>query len=152
MPHLPGATKAGSNQDSAYSKQINFITNRYHDFKKAAIEAKKQGDKKKAVEFLKVMKGLEPMMENARKGLPIDIRKIPPPPDYDSFVVVEMTAGSKSTRPSLDRQDSTSTRLLQDFADQLKKARSLTTQFTQLGSLEKGKFSSGPGTLQNMPY
>jgi len=135
MPHLPGAEKAGSNADSAYSKQINFVTNRYNEFKKAAIEAKKNNDKKKALEYLKIMKGLEPMLENARKGLPVDIRKIPPPPDYGEFVVVEMAGTS---RPKLERQDSSTARLLQDFAEQLKKARSLTTQFTQLGSLEKG--------------
>ena len=81
------------------------------------------------------MKGLEPMLENARKGLPVDIRKIPPPPDYEEPVVVEM-GGS---RPTLQRQDSSSTRLLHDFADQLKRARSLTNQFTQLGSLDKGE-------------
>ena len=77
------------------------------------------------------------MLENARKGLPVDIRKIPPPPDYDEPVLVEMSG----PRPPLARQDSSSARLLHDFADQLKKARSLTNQFTQLGSLDKGKIS-----------
>ena len=91
----------------------------------------------KAIEYLKIMKGLEPMLENARKGLPVDIRKIPPPPDYDQPVLVEMSG----PRPPLARQDSSSARLLHDFADQLKKARSLTNQFTQLGSLDKGKIS-----------
>ena len=88
----------------------------------------------KAIEYLKIMKGLEPMLENAQKGLPVDIRKIPPPPDYDQPVLVEMSG----PRPPLARQDSSSARLLHDFADQLKKARSLTNQFTQLGSLDKG--------------
>ena len=122
------------------SKQINFVNNRYHEFKKAALEAKKNGDKRKALEYLKIMKGLEPMLENARKGLPVDIRKIPPPPDYGDFVDVEipMQRTSSSDRPRLERQDSSTTRVLQDFADQLKKSRNLTVQFTQLGSLDKG--------------
>ena len=130
--------KAGSGEDSNYTKQLNFINGRYQEFKTAALEAKKKGDKTKALEYLKIMKGLEPMLNNAQKGLPVDIRKIPPPPDYESFVVVEMKGND---RPKLDRQDSSSARLLDDFANQLKKARSLTTQFTQLGSLEKGKIT-----------
>ena len=41
--------------------------------------------------------------------------------------------------PRLQRQDSTgvSVRLLSDLASQVKKARSLSTQFTKLGNVEK---------------
>ena len=43
------------------------------------------------------------------------------------------------SRPELERQDSTglSARLLNDLAQQVKRARSLSAQFTQLGNVEK---------------
>jgi coiled-coil and C2 domain-containing protein 1 len=79
------------------------------------------------------MKGMEPMIQNAKRGLPVDIRKIPPPPDFAETPSVEFG------KEQLQRQDSsgTATRILNDLSNQVKKARSLSTQFTQLGNIEK---------------
>ena len=45
MPQLPGAVKAGVDGQSAYQKQIDFVANRYNEFKKAAMAAKKENNK-----------------------------------------------------------------------------------------------------------
>ena len=47
------------------------LKSRYRQFKQAAIDAKKSGNKQDALKFLRAMKGMEPMIQNAMKGLPI---------------------------------------------------------------------------------
>ena len=81
MPQLPGAAKAGTDGTSKYQQQLEFLTNRHAQFKKAALEAKTKGDKETAMKHLRSMKGMEKMIESAKKGLPVDIRQLPPPPE-----------------------------------------------------------------------
>ena len=133
MPHLPGALEAGSDGSSAYGKQLEFLNQRHQQFRKAALKEKEKGNKEGAMKYLKCMKGMEPMIQNAKRGLPVDIRKIPPPPDFADTPNVEFG------KEQLQRQDSsgTATRILNDLSNQVKKARSLSTQFTQLGNIEK---------------
>ena len=133
MPHLPGALEAGSDGSSAYGKQLEFLNQRHQQFRQAALKEKEKGNKEGAMKYLKCMKGMEPMIQNAKRGLPVDIRKIPPPPDFADTPKVEFG------KEQLQRQDSsgTATRILNDLSNQVKKARSLSTQFTQLGNIEK---------------
>lgn len=133
MPHLPGALEAGSDGSSAYGKQLEFLNQRHQQFRQAALKEKEKGNKEGAMKYLRCMKGMEPMIQNAKRGLPVDIRKIPPPPDFADTPKVEFG------KEQLQRQDSsgTATRILNDLSNQVKKARSLSTQFTQLGNIEK---------------
>ena len=96
MPQLDGAVKAGSDGSSKYAQQLDFLNSRYAQFKAAAIAAKAEGDKEKALGYLRSMKGMEKMIESARSGLPIDIRQLPQAPS--SVPVVEMSD------PRLQRQ------------------------------------------------
>merc|ERR1719454_1270027 len=76
MPHLPGAIEAGSDGSSAYGKQLEFLNQRHKQFRQAALKEKEKGNKEAAMKYLKCMKGMEPMIQNAKRGLPVDIRKI----------------------------------------------------------------------------
>ena len=81
MPQLDGAVSAGSDGTSKYQQQLDFLTNRHQQFKKAALTAKTAGDKEKAMSYLRSMKGMEKMIESAKSGRPIDIRQLPPAPE-----------------------------------------------------------------------
>ncbi|KAG8228410.1 hypothetical protein J437_LFUL003883, partial [Ladona fulva] len=50
-------------------------------FKKAALEAKKKGDLAQAREYLRIAKGIDPLIEASRSGLPVDMSTLPLPPE-----------------------------------------------------------------------
>ncbi|XP_023220187.1 coiled-coil and C2 domain-containing protein 1-like [Centruroides sculpturatus] len=71
-------------------KQLNFLLERQRLFKKAALESKNKGDIQQAKEYLRMSKGIEPMIEATRNGLPIDATSIPTPPQIqEDYVIVE---------------------------------------------------------------
>lgn len=56
---------------AAYEQQVSFLVNRQAAFKRAALDAKKHGDKTAAIEYLRKMKGFDNMIEAARNGLKV---------------------------------------------------------------------------------
>lgn len=71
-------------------KQLNFLLERQKLFKKAALESKNKGDIQQAKEYLRMSKGIDPMIEATRNGLPIDATSIPTPPQIqEDYVIVE---------------------------------------------------------------
>ena len=59
---------------SKCAKQLEFLQNRHEEFKKAAIQARDNGNRQEAMTFMKTMKSLQNMIEHTKNGLPCDIR------------------------------------------------------------------------------
>ena len=59
---------------SRCAKQLEFLQNRHEEFKKAAIQARDNGNREEAMKFMKTMKSLQNMIEHTKNGLPCDIR------------------------------------------------------------------------------
>lgn len=61
---------------SRNEKQLLDVLERQKIFKAAALKAKQEGDIDKAKEYLRVVKGIEPMIEASKSGLPIDFTSV----------------------------------------------------------------------------
>eukprot|EP00062_Callorhinchus_milii_P021031 gi/632977324/ref/XP_007905283.1/ PREDICTED: coiled-coil and C2 domain-containing protein 1A [Callorhinchus milii] len=71
-------------------QQLQFLENRKKQLMKAALRTKQKNDLEGAKLYLRQAKGLDPMIEAAKGGLPVDIKKVPPPPESEEdFVLVQ---------------------------------------------------------------
>lgn len=61
---------------SLMSKTIAILLERQHEFKQAALAAKKAGELEQAKEYLKTFKGIESLLNVARGGLPVDLTTV----------------------------------------------------------------------------
>ena len=59
---------------SKCQRQLEFLQNRHEEFKKAAIQARDNGNRQEAMRFMKTMKAIQDMIDHTRNGLPCDIR------------------------------------------------------------------------------
>jgi len=59
---------------SKCQRQLEFLQNRHEEFKKAAIQARDNGNKQEAMSFMKTMKAIQDMINHTKNGLPCDIR------------------------------------------------------------------------------
>nr|XP_039260231.1 coiled-coil and C2 domain-containing protein 1-like isoform X2 [Styela clava] len=135
-PKSPG--RSPSPKRSSYQSQIEFLENRQAEFKKAALAAKNKGDKVTAMDMLKKMKGFEPMIQQAKNGLKVDITKVPQPPivrtpgaQKSDDTEFEILGGSGSH----EDDDQIYKTLLDTLKEQIKKARGYSEQFTHSGDV-----------------
>uniref|UniRef100_A0A2R8ZK87 Coiled-coil and C2 domain-containing protein 1A n=1 Tax=Pan paniscus TaxID=9597 RepID=A0A2R8ZK87_PANPA len=71
-------------------QQLAFLEGRKKQLLQAALRAKQKNDVEGAKMHLRQAKGLEPMLEASRNGLPVDITKVPPAPvNKDDFALVQ---------------------------------------------------------------
>ncbi|XP_042866382.1 coiled-coil and C2 domain-containing protein 1-like isoform X2 [Penaeus japonicus] len=56
------------------------VRTRHTEYKMAALEAKKKGDKETAIMYMRIMKQLEPMLTAAESGQAVDLATLPGPP------------------------------------------------------------------------
>ncbi|XP_031551489.1 coiled-coil and C2 domain-containing protein 1-like [Actinia tenebrosa] len=75
---MPPQQQHGSlNRQGRNEQQLNFLLERQKEFKTAALKAKKQGDIEEAKKWLRMSKGLDPMIENASNGMRVDLLSVP---------------------------------------------------------------------------
>uniref|UniRef100_A0A0N4ZMP4 C2 domain-containing protein n=1 Tax=Parastrongyloides trichosuri TaxID=131310 RepID=A0A0N4ZMP4_PARTI len=65
---------------SKQEAQSYFLRRRLARFKQQAVAAKHENDMEHAKEYLRIVKGIEPMIKASDNGLPADLRKVPTPP------------------------------------------------------------------------
>ena len=63
-------------QVSRLEQQVVFLKKRHVQFKQAALDAKNAGDIEKAKEYVRSMKGLEPMIEASQNGYPVSSEEL----------------------------------------------------------------------------
>lgn len=85
LPNARGPIKRQGTvtQVSRLEQQVIFLKKRHGQFKQAALDAKNAGDIDKAKEYVRSMKGLEPMIEASQNGYPVDISQVPVPPQHN---------------------------------------------------------------------
>lgn len=62
---------------SRAQEQLVLLQQRQHELKQAALNAKKDGDIELARTYLRQAKGIDPLIEASKGGLPIDMNSIP---------------------------------------------------------------------------
>nr|XP_061791777.1 coiled-coil and C2 domain-containing protein 1A [Nerophis lumbriciformis] len=82
-------------------QQVDFLLLRRQAFLRAALHSKKTKDMTAATQHLRHAKGLDPMIEAAKSGLPVDITKIPiSPVSEDDYLLARSRTSPLSPRTS----------------------------------------------------
>lgn len=76
---------------SRAEKQMVQLQQRQRELKQAALNAKKDGDLDLAREYLRQAKGIQPLIDASKTGLPVDMNSIPLSP----LEKVELTTSQK---------------------------------------------------------
>ncbi|XP_076665307.1 lethal (2) giant discs 1 isoform X3 [Andrena cerasifolii] len=94
-PVSPSRIQLGRKQNQKASradKQMALLSQRQHELKQAALNAKKDGDLELARTYLRQAKGIDPLIEASMSGLPVDMNSIPLSP----LAKMELDAGGIS--------------------------------------------------------
>uniref|UniRef100_A0A8C8YIF9 Coiled-coil and C2 domain-containing protein 1A n=1 Tax=Prolemur simus TaxID=1328070 RepID=A0A8C8YIF9_PROSS len=118
-------------------QQLAFLEGRKKQLLQAALRAKQKNDVEGAKMHLRQAKGLEPMLEASRNGLPVDITKVPPAPiNKDDFALVQRPGPGLSQEAI--RRYGDLTKLIRQ---QHEMCLNHSNQFTHLGNIaETSKF------------
>ncbi|XP_031196417.1 coiled-coil and C2 domain-containing protein 1A isoform X2 [Mastomys coucha] len=127
----PAGRAAPKGTSTRAQQQLAFLEGRKKQLLQAALRAKQKNDVEGAKMHLRQAKGLEPMLEASRNGLPVDIAKVPPAPvNKDDFVLVQRP-GPGMSQESVRRYGEL-TKLLRQ---QHEMCLNHSTQFTHLGNI-----------------
>lgn len=77
----PSVPKKPTGAMTRADKQILLLQKRQAELKRAALTAKKDGDIELAKEYLRQAKGIDPLINASRSGLPVDMTSIPISPN-----------------------------------------------------------------------
>jgi len=78
-------------------KQLAALLERQSLFKQAALEAKKGGELSQAKEYLRMAKGLDPLIDANKAGIPVDMDTLPIPPQMKLHNASKSSTGTKRT-------------------------------------------------------
>lgn len=127
----PAGKTAPKGTSTRAQQQLAFLEGRKKQLLQAALRAKQKNDVEGAKMHLRQAKGLEPMLEASRNGLPVDIAKVPPAPvNKDDFVLVQRPGPGLSQEAV--RRYGELTKLLRQ---QHEMCLNHSTQFTHLGNI-----------------
>ncbi|XP_077426748.1 coiled-coil and C2 domain-containing protein 1A [Vanacampus margaritifer] len=99
-PQTPGGSTTPKLGAKA-QQQVDFLLLRRQAFLRAALASKKMKDMTGAAQHLRHAKGLDPMIEAAKSGLPVDITKIPiSPVSEEDFLLTRSRTSPLSPRTS----------------------------------------------------
>ncbi|NWS50194.1 C2D1A protein, partial [Probosciger aterrimus] len=138
-PRAVDATGAGTKAGSRAQQQLRFLQSRREQLLEAALGSKRRGDVEGAKLFLRQAKALEPALEASRRGLPVDISKVPEAPGIPELFLLEPRSGTRIPPEAAARFQA----LLRLLRRQHEMCVSHSKQFTQLGNLtETTKFEA----------
>ncbi|XP_078417243.1 coiled-coil and C2 domain-containing protein 1B [Cetorhinus maximus] len=119
---------------SVAQQQLEFLQNRKKQYMKAALQAKQKKNLEQAKHFLRTAKGFDPMIAAVQSGKPIDISKVPSPPeaedDDDDFIMVH-----HKDVLILPKMDEVYTHLMNLLKEQYEKCMFYSKQFIHLGNV-----------------
>ncbi|NXP15275.1 C2D1B protein, partial [Thinocorus orbignyianus] len=122
MDHLPPAAR----------EQLEFLENRKKQYMKAAIKAKKANNLEQAKTYLRTAKSFDLKIEQAKRGKPVDISKLPSPPtdDEGDFIFIH----HEDVRLS-QKADEVYAQLIKLLKDQHERCLQYSKQFMHLGNV-----------------
>jgi coiled-coil and C2 domain-containing protein 1 len=151
-PTLPSQTAAParpsishslpSGRESRQEQQHRFLTERQHQFKLAALKAKKEGATETARLYLRQANGLKPMIEASANGLPVDLTSVPKAPpgmgseaDAEYDVVQYEDAGAQPPVTSTKSRTEVYSQLEKDLVEQVGMCVRNTQHFKKSGDI-----------------
>ncbi|KAK7930219.1 hypothetical protein WMY93_006614 [Mugilogobius chulae] len=112
--------------------QLDFLLLRRQAFVRAALRSKQMKDMTGAAQHLRHAKGVDPMIEATKSGLPVDIRKVPMAPINEEDFCLARSRSSPSMSPRSSEQYHALMDLLRKQHD---KCLGLCQQFTEHGNI-----------------
>ncbi|XP_040912213.1 coiled-coil and C2 domain-containing protein 1B isoform X2 [Toxotes jaculatrix] len=130
----PDRSAASEGLSQTAVQQLEFLEGRKKQYMKAALQAKQKNDMEQAKIFLRTAKGLDPMIEAARSGKTVDIRKVPSPPgdEDEDFILVHHSDVQVS-----EKAEQVYAQLAKILKDQYEKCMTHSKQFTHLGNVSE---------------
>ncbi|XP_062920426.1 coiled-coil and C2 domain-containing protein 1B isoform X3 [Mobula hypostoma] len=123
-----------SQQNIITQQQMEFLENRKKQYMKAALQAKQKNNLEQAKHFFRTAKGFDPLILAVQNGKPIDISKVPSPPEDEQndndFIIVH----HKDVQISA-KIDEVYTHLINLLKEQHEKCMTYSKQFTHLGNV-----------------
>ncbi|XP_075062678.1 coiled-coil and C2 domain-containing protein 1A [Mixophyes fleayi] len=131
----PAAPKTSPSKSPKLSgkaaQQLQFLEGRKKQLMAAALRSKQHRDMEGAKMYLRQSKGLDPMIEAARGGLPVDITKVPSAPvNQEDFNLDQQRKGGSAAQSS-DKYN----KLMEQLKKQHDMCMSSSQQFTHLGNI-----------------
>ncbi|XP_072919106.1 coiled-coil and C2 domain-containing protein 1B isoform X1 [Hemitrygon akajei] len=127
-------------QNIIAQQQMEFLESRKKQYMKAALQAKQKNNLEQAKHFFRTAKGFDPLILAVQNGKPIDISKVPSPPEDEQndndFIIVHHNDVQISAKI-----DEVYTHLINLLKEQNEKCMTYSKQFTHLGNVaETTKF------------
>ncbi|XP_076845417.1 coiled-coil and C2 domain-containing protein 1A isoform X2 [Brachyhypopomus gauderio] len=131
-PAAPPTGSTGTPKLGAKAQQqLDFLLGRRQQFVKAALRSKQMKDMQGAAQHLRNAKGLEPMIDAAKGGLPVDISKVPSAPVSEE----DYTLSRPRTSPLSPRSTQQYGQLMERLRQQHEKCLASSQQFTHMGNV-----------------
>ncbi|XP_015266053.1 PREDICTED: coiled-coil and C2 domain-containing protein 1A [Gekko japonicus] len=80
-PERSGPLAPSPTAGSQTSPNQAVLQGRQREYKLAALRAKQEGSMEMATKYFRIAKSLDPLLESLSKGEPVDLSRLPPPPD-----------------------------------------------------------------------
>ncbi|NXG71831.1 C2D1B protein, partial [Baryphthengus martii] len=114
------------------AEQLEFLENRKKQYLKAAVKAKKENNLEQAKMYLRTAKSFDLKIEQAKRGKPVDISKLPSPPtdDEGGFIFIH----HEDVRLS-QKADEVYAQLIKLLKDQHERCLQYSKQFMHLGNV-----------------
>ncbi|NXJ62093.1 C2D1B protein, partial [Rostratula benghalensis] len=119
-------------KEESSPEQLEFLENRKKQYMKAAVKAKKANNLEQAKMYLRTAKSFDLKIEQARRGKPVDISKLPSPPtdDEGDFIFIH----HEDVRLS-QKADEVYAQLIKLLKDQYERCLQYSKQFMHLGNV-----------------
>ncbi|KAM8838486.1 coiled-coil and C2 domain-containing protein 1B [Synchiropus picturatus] len=129
---LPDRSPSKETLSPTAEQLVALLEGRKKQFMKAALQAKQRNDMEQAKTLLRTAKGLEPMVQAARSGRPVDITTLPSPPgeEEEEFIMVHHNDVQVS-----EKAEQVYSRLAKILKEQHEKCLTHSKQFTHLGNV-----------------
>ncbi|XP_069783375.1 coiled-coil and C2 domain-containing protein 1A isoform X2 [Narcine bancroftii] len=135
LPSAPSGSEnpAPKQMSSKAQQQLQFLQNRKKQFMQAALHKKQKNDLDGAKLYLRQAKGLDPMIEAAKAGLPINITKVPAAPENEEDFMLVRQKGVHVPPKTAEQYG----HLMEILKQQYEKCMKYSKQYTHLGNLSE---------------
>ncbi|XP_078387643.1 coiled-coil and C2 domain-containing protein 1A-like isoform X2 [Cetorhinus maximus] len=134
-PAVPASTgnPAQKQLSNKAQQQLEFLQNRKKQFMQAALRTKQKNDIEGAKLYLRQAKGLDPMIEAAKGGLPVDITKVPALPANEEDFMLVQHRGVHVPQKTAEQYG----QLMEVLKQQYETCMQYSKQYTHLGSVSE---------------
>lgn len=119
---------------SISQQQMALVERRMAELKTAARQEQAKGDKEKAIHYVKMMKGLETMLQAAKSGLPVNLQQVPPSPFADISKTNPSQAVMSHLRPAEEKDAATFQLIIKQLEKQIAVCQRNAETYKKIGS------------------